>query len=45
MIFERLKALYKTGKIKSLNIYVAKGLITDSQAQIIIQEAALGTEI
>ena len=36
MIFERLKELYKTGKIKSLNIYVAKGLITPEQAEEIL---------
>ncbi len=45
MIFERLKILYKKGIIKNLSNYIAKGLITESQAQIIIQEAALGTEI
>lgn len=32
MIFERLKALYKTGAIKSLKAYVEKGLITEEQA-------------
>ena len=32
MIFERLKELYKTGKIKDLTNYVAKGLITPEQA-------------
>ena len=37
MIFERLKELYKTGKIKSLAIYVAKGLITPQQAEEIIK--------
>lgn len=37
MIFERLKQLYKTGKIKSLNIYVAKGLITPRQAEEILK--------
>lgn len=36
MIFERLKALYKSGAIKSLNIYVAKGLITPKQAEEIL---------
>ena len=37
MIYERLKALYKTGKIKSLNIYVVKGLITSEQAEEILK--------
>lgn len=37
MIFERLKALYKTGKIKDLSIYVAKGLITAEQAEEILK--------
>lgn len=32
MIFERLKALYKAGKIKDLTIYIEKGLITKEQA-------------
>lgn len=36
MIFERLKVLYKTGKIKDLSNYVAKGLITQEQANEII---------
>lgn len=31
MIFERLKILYKTGKIKDLSNYVNKGLITKEQ--------------
>lgn len=33
MIYERLKVLYKTGKIKDLSNYVAKGLITEEQAK------------
>ena len=33
MIFERLKALYKAGRIKDLTNYVAKGLITPEQAE------------
>ena len=33
MIFERLKALYKAGKIKDLTIYIEKGLITAEQAK------------
>lgn len=36
MIFERLKALYKTGKIKDLSNFVAKGLITQAQADEIM---------
>lgn len=32
MIYERLKVLYKAGAIKSLAVYVAKGLITQEQA-------------
>ena len=32
MIFERLKKLYKDGKIKDLTVYVEKGLITKEQA-------------
>lgn len=39
MIFERLKALYKAGKIKDLTVYVKKGLITQSQAEEIIKGA------
>lgn len=39
MIFERLKVLYKTGKIKDLSNYVAKGLITPDQAEAIINSA------
>lgn len=31
MIFERLKILYETGKIKDLSTYVNKGLITEEQ--------------
>ena len=31
MIFERLKILYKTGKVKDLTNYVNKGLITEEQ--------------
>ena len=38
MIFERLKTLYQTGKIKDLSIYVNKGLITEEQAQEIINQ-------
>lgn len=38
MVFERLKILYKTGKIKDLSNYVAKGLITEAQAQEIVSE-------
>lgn len=37
MIFERLKALYKAGKIKDLTIYVEKGLITKAQAYEIMK--------
>lgn len=37
MIFERLKTLYKAGKIKDLTVYVAKGLITPEQAEKIKQ--------
>lgn len=39
MIFERLKKLYKEGKITNLNIYVAKGLITPDQANEILRFA------
>ena len=38
MIFERLKALYKQGKIKDLTIYIEKGLITKEQANEIVKE-------
>ena len=31
MIFERLKIVYETGKIKDLSNYVNKGLITEEQ--------------
>lgn len=37
MIFERLKALYKQGKIKDLSNYVVKGLITAQQAEEILK--------
>ena len=37
MIFERIKALYKAGAIKSLATYVEKGLITEEQAKEIIK--------
>ena len=37
MIFERLKELYKTGIIKNLSVYVAKGLITPEQAEKILK--------
>ena len=37
MIFERLKALYKQGKIKDLTVYVEKGLITKEQANEIMK--------
>ena len=37
MIFERIKALYKSGKIKKLDNYVAKGLITPQQADEILK--------
>lgn len=37
MIFERLKALFVSGIIKDLTIYVKKGLITDEQALEIIE--------
>ena len=37
MIFERLKTLYKQGKIKDLSNYVAKGLITQAQADEILK--------
>lgn len=36
MIYERLKELYRTGKIKSLAVYVAKGIITPQQAEEIM---------
>ena len=32
MIYERIKALFKAGAIKSLKAYVEKGLITEEQA-------------
>lgn len=38
MILERLKILYKTGKIKDLSNYINKGLITEEQAQEIMKE-------
>ena len=37
MIFERLKKLYKDGKIKDLSVYVEKGLITKEQANEIMK--------
>lgn len=37
MIFERLKFLYKIGKIKNLSIYIEKGLITLEQANEILE--------
>ena len=37
MIFERLKKLYKDGKIKDLTVYVTKGLITQEQADEILK--------
>jgi hypothetical protein len=37
MIFERLKALYKDGKIKDLTVYINKGLITKEQAYEIMK--------
>ena len=37
MIYERLKALYKAGKIKDLTIYIEKGLITKEQAYEIMK--------
>lgn len=37
MIFERLKTLYKQGKIKDLSVYVEKGLITQAQADEIMK--------
>lgn len=37
MIFERIKALYKAGKITDLTIYVEKGLITQAQAEEIVR--------
>ena len=37
MIFERLKKLYKDGKIKDLTVYVEKGLITKEQANEIME--------
>ena len=33
MIFERIKKLYAEGKIKNLQIYIDKGLITAEQAK------------
>lgn len=38
MIYERIKALYLAGRIKSLANYVAKGLITQAQADSIVKE-------
>ena len=37
MIFERLKTLYKQGKIKDLSVYVEKGLITQAQSDEILK--------
>lgn len=37
MIYERLKALYKDGKIKDLTIYIEKGLITKEQVDEILK--------
>lgn len=37
MIYERLKKLYKDGKIKDLSVYVEKGLITKEQANEIMK--------
>ena len=37
MIYERLKKLYKDGKIKDLTVYVEKGLITKEQADEILK--------
>ena len=39
MIFERLKILYETGKIKDLSNYVNKGLITEEQYTEITEKA------
>ena len=36
LVFERIKALYDSGKIKSLEIYVRKGIITPEQANEIM---------
>ena len=36
MIYERLKALYKAGRIKDLTNYIAKSLITEAQAYEIL---------
>ena len=36
--FERLKTLYKQGKIKDLTIYIEKGLITKEQADEMLKE-------
>ena len=36
MVFERIKHLYKTGVIKSLDNYVKKGIITQEQANEIL---------
>ena len=36
MIYERLKELYRTGKIKDLTNYISKGLITEEQAKEIM---------
>ncbi len=33
MIFERIKKLYAEGKIKNLQVYIDKGLITAEQAK------------
>lgn len=36
MVFERIKYLYETGSIKSLDNYIKKGIITQEQADEII---------
>ena len=36
MIYERLKVLYENGIIKDLTNYIAKGLITEDQANSIM---------
>lgn len=36
MVFERIKYLYETGAIKSLDNYVKKGIITQAQADEIM---------
>lgn len=39
MIYDRIKKLYAEGKIKNLQVYIDKGLITQEQANTIIEQA------